>query len=68
MTHKFLLVIVGATALITGCATKGYVRQNVTPVQDKLNQVSDQANKTDADLQKTQQDVAKEHPGHQRYR
>ena len=59
MTHKFLMVIVGATALISGCATKGYVRKNVTPVQDKLNQVSDQANKTDADLQKTQQDVAK---------
>ncbi len=59
MTHKFLLVIVAATALITGCATKGYVRQNVTPVQDKLNQVSDQANKTDASLQKTQQDVQK---------
>ena len=59
MTQKFLLVIVGATALITGCATKGYVRQNVTPVQDKLNQVADQANKTDANLQKTDQDVQK---------
>ena len=59
MTQKFMLVIIGATALITGCATKGYVRQNVTPVQDKLNQVADQANKTDANLQKTDQNVQK---------
>ena len=59
MTQKFLIVMLGATALISGCATKTYVRQNVTPVQDKLNQVSDQVNKQGADLQKTQQDVAK---------
>lgn len=59
MTHKFLVVMLGATALVSGCATKGYVRQNVTPVQDKLNQVSDQVNKVGTDLQKTQQDVSK---------
>ncbi len=58
MTQKFLVVMLGATALISGCATKTYVKQNVTPVQDKLNQVSDQVNKQGADLQKTQQDVA----------
>jgi OOP family OmpA-OmpF porin len=51
--------MLGATALVSGCATKGYVRQNVTPVQDKLNQVSDQVNKQASDLQKTQQDVSK---------
>jgi OmpA-OmpF porin, OOP family len=59
MSQKFLIAMLGATALVSGCATKGYVRQNVTPVQDKLNQVADQVNKTGADLQKTQQDVAK---------
>ena len=59
MTQKFLIAMLGATALISGCATKGYVRQNVTPVQDKLNQVADQVNKEGTDLQKTQQDVAK---------
>jgi OOP family OmpA-OmpF porin len=59
MTQKFLIVMLGATALVSGCATKGYVRQNVTPVQDKLNQVSDQVNKQGSDLQKTQQDVSK---------
>jgi OOP family OmpA-OmpF porin len=59
MTQKFLMVILGATALISGCATKGYVRQNVTPVQDKLNQVSDQVGKQGTDLQKAQQDITK---------
>ncbi len=59
MRQKFLVLTLGAAVLITGCATKNYVRQNVSPVQAKLDQVADQANKTGADLQKTQQDVAK---------
>jgi len=59
MTQKFLIAMLGASALVSGCATKGYVRQNVNPVQDKLNQVSDQVNKVGTDLQKTQQDVSK---------
>jgi outer membrane protein OmpA-like peptidoglycan-associated protein len=59
MTQKFLIAMLGATALISGCATKTYVRQNVTPVQDKLNQVADQVNKVGTDLQKTQGDVSK---------
>jgi len=59
MRQKFLIAMLGATALVSGCATKGYVRQNVTPVQDKLNQVADQVNKVGTDLQKTQQDVSK---------
>ena len=59
MTQKFLIAMLGATALVSGCATKGYVRQNVSPVQDKLNQVADQVNKEVTDLQKTQQDVTK---------
>lgn len=59
MSQKFLIAMLGATALISGCATKGYVRQNVTPVQDKLNQVSDQVSKVGTDLQKTQGDVSK---------
>lgn len=59
MTQRFLIAVLGATALISGCATKTYVKQNVQPVQDKLNQVSDQVTKQGADLQKTEQDVAK---------
>jgi outer membrane protein OmpA-like peptidoglycan-associated protein len=59
MTQKFLIAILGVTALVSGCATKKYVRQNVTPVQDKLNQVADQVTKQGGDIQKTQQDVQK---------
>src|SRR5437879_13447087 len=59
MTQKFLIAMLGATALVSGSATKGYGRQNVTPVQDKINQVSGQVNKVGGDLQKTQQDVSK---------
>ena len=59
MRQKFLVAMLGATALVSGCATKGYVRKSVDPVQDKLNQVSDQVNKQGGDIQKTQQDVAK---------
>jgi OmpA-OmpF porin, OOP family len=59
MRQKFLIAMLGATALVSGCATKGYVRKNVDPVQNKLNQVSDQVNKVGTDLQKTQGDVAK---------
>ena len=31
MRHKLLIAMLGATALVSGCATKGYVRQNVDP-------------------------------------
>ncbi len=51
--------------LITGCATKGYVRNTVTPVEQKLNQkveeVDQNSQKRDssqvAELQKTNQVV-----------
>lgn len=59
MRQKFLIAMLGATALVSGCATKGYVRKNVDPVQEKINQVSDQVAKQGTDIQKTQQDVAK---------
>jgi outer membrane protein OmpA-like peptidoglycan-associated protein len=47
------------TAFVTGCATKGYVRNNVAPVQQKLDQVADQATKQGEELQQTRQDVDK---------
>src|SRR5260370_31238957 len=59
MRQKFLIAMLGATALVSGCATKGYVRKNVDPVQEKLNQVTDQVAKQGTDIQKNQQDVAK---------
>jgi outer membrane protein OmpA-like peptidoglycan-associated protein len=48
-----------AAMFVTGCATKNYVRQNVQPVQAKVDQVADQSNKQGAEITQTQQDVAK---------
>jgi len=59
MMHRSLVVLLAAGMLITGCATKKYVRNNVTPVQAKLDQVADQSNKQGEQLQQTQKDVQK---------
>lgn len=58
MRQSVVFALLAAT-LITGCATKNYVRQNVQPVQAKVDQVADQTNKQGAQLSQTQQDVAK---------
>ena len=58
MRQSAVLAVLAAT-LVAGCATKGYVRQNVQPVQSKVDQVADQANKQGDEINKTQQDVAK---------
>ena len=42
------MLMLCAAVLVTGCATKNYVRQTVTPVQTKVDQVADQENKTAA--------------------
>jgi OmpA-OmpF porin, OOP family len=61
MKHRAFALLAMATLAIfvTGCATKGYVRNNVTPVQQKLDQVADQTNKQGETLEQTRQDVDK---------
>jgi OOP family OmpA-OmpF porin len=59
MKKNPLILLLGAALLVTGCATKNYVRQNVTPVQEKVDQVADQTNKQGADLAQTKQEVDK---------
>jgi outer membrane protein OmpA-like peptidoglycan-associated protein len=54
-----LLAMATLAAFVTGCATKGYVRNSVTPVQAKLDQVAEQANQQGQQLQQTRQDVDK---------
>jgi OOP family OmpA-OmpF porin len=53
------LVLAAGSLLIAGCATKGYVRKSVDPVQQKVEQVDQNAQKRDADqvanLNKTNQ-------------
>ncbi len=54
MMHRFFIVVLSVAMLVSGCATKKYVRNNVSPVQAKLDQVAEQANKQGEQLQQTQ--------------
>jgi OmpA-OmpF porin, OOP family len=54
-----ILVLLGAVMLVTGCATKNYVRQTIQPVQTKADQVADQANKQSAEIDQTRKDLDK---------
>jgi OOP family OmpA-OmpF porin len=53
------LTVLSLAALLSGCATKNYVRENVAPVQSKLDQVAQQVSQQGTDLQQTRQDVQK---------
>jgi OmpA-OmpF porin, OOP family len=59
MRHSVLvlLAMAASTTFIAGCATKGYVRNSVQPVQQKLDQVADQTNQQGEQLQQARQDV-----------
>ena len=59
MSKMSLLVLFAAAALVTGCATKNYVKATVAPVQTKVDQVSDQTNKNTTAIDQTNQNVAK---------
>ena len=59
MSHRSLIVLLGVATLVTGCATKNWVRGTVSPVEAKVDQVSEQANKQGAELSQTRQDVDK---------
>jgi len=59
MRHRSLIALLGMATLVTGCATKNWVRGTVSPVEAKVDQVSEQANKQGAELSQTRQDVEK---------
>jgi len=52
------LAALGFILLVSGCATKSYVRNTLKPVEDKANQVADQVARQDVDLAQVKQDVA----------
>jgi OOP family OmpA-OmpF porin len=58
MRQHFLLLLSG-TLLLSGCASKEYVHDNVDPLQTKLDQVAQQVSQQGTDLQQTKQDVEK---------
>jgi len=59
MRHISLIALLGIAALVTGCATKNWVRGTVTPIETKVDQVSEQANRQGTELSQTRQDVEK---------
>lgn len=59
MKYRSSFTALAIAVLISGCATKSYVRQDTQPVETKLNQVADQANKQGQELQQTRQSVDK---------
>jgi OmpA-OmpF porin, OOP family len=56
---RFLFVPLVAAVLVTGCATKKYVRETVQPVQSKVDQVADQTNTQGTQIQQAQGDITK---------
>lgn len=60
MRQMLILATLGAAALVTGCATKTYVRTTVQPVQTKVDQVADQTNKQGTELTQVRADVDKD--------
>lgn len=51
MKHtSFALIVVAAVALTTGCATKNYVRQQVTPLVNKTDELDDITAKNSRDI------------------
>src|SRR5260370_20791754 len=55
------IALAAGSLLIAGCATKGYVRQSITPIEQKVEQVDQNSQKRDsaqvADINKTNQVV-----------
>lgn len=56
---RYVFVLFSAVALLSGCATKGYVRNTVDPVQAKVDQVAQQVTQQGTELQQTQQAVGR---------
>ena len=58
MRHKLLVALLGAAALVAGCATKNYVRQTVQPVDAKVDQTNATVAKEQTEIDQTNKDVA----------
>lgn len=56
-THLAMTVVLGATMLVGGCATKKYVRNTTAPIQAKVDQVGDQTNKNSASIEDSRKEI-----------
>ena len=58
MKHKLLVVLLGATVLVAGCATKKYVRQTIQPVDAKIDQTNATVAKQGTEIDGNTKDIA----------
>jgi outer membrane protein OmpA-like peptidoglycan-associated protein len=64
MKQSFGISLILSGALLAGgCATKKYVQQTATPIQNKVDQVADQANKEGADIDAAKKDIERHETG-----
>ena len=56
-TNIALTLVLGATMLAGGCATKKYVRNTAAPIQAKVDQVGDQTNKNSASIEDSRKEI-----------
>jgi OOP family OmpA-OmpF porin len=59
MRKLALIALLSTSTFVMGCATKNYVRETVTPVSTKLDQVADQTNKQGTQLDTTTKETEK---------
>ena len=57
MRHRAFIMLLGLATLVSGCATKNWVRGNVEPVQTQVNQVAEQNSRQEQAITQTRQDV-----------
>jgi OmpA-OmpF porin, OOP family len=59
MKHASLITLLTVGLLGTGCATKNFVRNNVSPVQQKLDKVAEQTDQQSQQITQAKQDIEK---------
>jgi len=58
MKHMVVVTLLGAAALVAGCATKNYVKQNIQPVDAKIDQTNGTVAKQGGEIDQNTKDIA----------
>ena len=58
MKHIVVVTLLGAASLVAGCATKNYVKQNIQPVDAKIDQTNATVSKQGGEIDQHTKDIA----------
>jgi len=58
MKHMVVVTLLGAASLVAGCATKNYVKQNIQPVDAKIDQTNATVTKQGGEIDQHTKDIA----------